>query len=59
MSNWVIFVIFYVSMFVMAASLLVLIVKALIAVVRIEKCLREMLDLMVQAEKTKQKEHLR
>jgi hypothetical protein len=59
MSNWLIFVVFYVSMFIMAGSLLILIVKALIAVVRIEKSLRELVDLMVQAEKTKQKEHLR
>jgi hypothetical protein len=59
MSNWLIFVVFYVSMFIMAGSLLILIVKALIAVVRIEKSLRELVDLMVQTEKTKQKEHLR
>jgi len=51
--------VFYVSMFIMAGSLLILIVKALIAVVRIEKSLRDLVDLMVQTEKTKQKEHLR
>jgi hypothetical protein len=59
MSNWVIFVVFYVSMFIMAGSLLILIVKALMAVIRIEKNLRDLVDLMVQTEKSRQKEHLR
>lgn len=59
MSNWAIFVVFYVSMFIMAGSLLILIVKALMAVIRIEKNLRDLVDIMVQTEKSRQKEHLR
>jgi cell division protein FtsL len=59
MSNWIIFVVFYLSMFLMAGCLLILIVKALIAVVRIEKNMRELIDVMVQTEKSRQKEQLR
>ncbi len=59
MLNWIIFIAFYLALALIAFCLLYLIVKALIAIIRMEKHIKEMLDFFIQSEKYHQQEQLR
>ncbi len=59
MENWIWFIVFYASLSLLALAFLLLLVRALVAIVRIEKKLGEMVEVLVQSEKYKQKEQFR
>ncbi len=59
MENWIWFIVFYAALSLLALAFILLLVRALMAIVRIEKKLSEMVEVLIQSEKYRQKEQFR
>ncbi len=57
MSNWWLFIGFYLALSIIILALVYLVVKALIAIIRMEKNMRDLIDLLVKQEKKRQQDY--